>query len=158
MNNNIVGLPRPQISISLTLASEAMEEFKKANTLNERIKHAQVIVGNIRKVDTAYHRYIADILNKNNHNKPNICEHCIRGKLFNTNLKEYRKNANKNIIHKMEDMKGGLITEKDLEVVELYYDEIFKLQFIYTIHIPAMEGVPLCDKCKEKWKKFFDQS
>lgn len=53
--------------------------------------------------------------------------------------------ANENLIHKMEE--GLPINNQDLEVVELYYEELFKHPLTNPIHWEARKGIPMCKKC-----------
>ena len=146
-------LPHKFLLVPMTLASEAIVEFRKHKDIVSRIKHGLVVVSMVRMADTAFYNLVSAILNNNNQSVPNICQHCIRGQICGTNMKELRKVANRNIIHKMESGTCEVITEKDLNIVELYYAEIFNLPLMDPISFPDRK-IKLCDYCKKKWEKY----
>ena len=147
-------MPHKFLLVPMTLASEAIVEFRKHEDIGSRIKHGLVVVSMVRMADTAFYKTVSNILNNQNKSTPNICQHCIRGQLCGTNMKNYRQIANKQIIHKMESGNGEVVTKKDLDVVELYYEEMFKLPLIDPISFPERKGLSLCQNCKKKWAKY----
>ena len=137
----------------MTLASEAIIEFNKDENLSSRIKHGLVVVVMVRIADTAFYKKIAKIINQKSPSMPNICHNCIRGQLWNTNMKIYRQLANKQIIHKMES--GIPLNNKDLEIVDKYYNEIFKLPLVDPITFNGKKNLQLCERCKKKFHTFY---
>jgi hypothetical protein len=124
VENGKIILPLNCLLVPMALASEAIIDFRKATTLNDRIKHGLVVVTMVRIADTAYFTRVANMLYEGNNKKYQICQHCIRGSLWPTKMKEYRKMVNQVIIHKMEN--GLPVNNRDLEIVEKYYEEMFK--------------------------------
>ncbi len=147
-------LPHKFLLVPMTLASEAIVEFRKQKEIGSRIKHGLIVVSMVRMADTAFYKTVSNIINNQNKSTPNICQHCIRGQLCGTNMKKYRQIANKQIIHKMESGTVGMITKEDLEMVEPYYEEMFKLPLIDPISFPERKGLSLCQNCKKKWAKY----
>jgi hypothetical protein len=133
------------------LASEAILDFKKSDNLNDRIKYGIVVSTMVRIADTGYLRRVAKmILEGNKHNKINVCEHFLRGQLWATEIKKYRKQVNENIIHKMEE--GLPINEDDLKYAELYYDEMFKHPLANPISWEEKIELHMCSSCAKKNK------
>lgn len=153
LDNDEVNLPHKFLLVPMTLASEAIVEFRKHKDIGSRIKHGLVVVSMVRIAETAFYNWVSTILNNNNESVPNICQHCVRGQIFGTNLKELRRVANRNIIHKMERGTCEVIGEKDLNIVEFYYAEIFKLPLMGPVSFPE-RTLKLCDYCKKKWRKY----
>ncbi|EGQ7854882.1 hypothetical protein M5225_004658 [Vibrio vulnificus] len=150
VESNRLVLPLQCLLVPMGLASEAIVSYRNSDALNERIKHGLVVVTMVRVADTAYFTGVARMLYEHNKKKVKICEHCLRGQLWPTKIKEYRQKANKNIIHKMEQ--GLPINNTDLEVVELYYEEMFKHPLINPIHWPS-STFERCQKCVGKGNK-----
>jgi hypothetical protein len=151
LEGNELILPINCLLVPMGLASEAILDFNKSESLNDRIKYGVVVVSMVRIADTAYFRRVAKmLLEKNKHLKITICEHCIRGQLWTTEIKKYRKMVNENIIHKMEE--GLPINNEDLKVVELYYNEMFKHPLINPISWEDKNGMDLCPTCIKKNK------
>ena len=153
IDNKLI-MPHQFLLVPMTLASEAIVEFKKHDDLGSKIKHGIIVVSMVRMADTAFYNVVADIINGHEKTKPNICANCLRGQLCGTNMKKFRQLANRNIIHKMESGKCEVVTFEDLEVVELYYEEIFKLPLIDPISFPEREGIELCGRCIKKWSNY----
>ncbi|WEM43837.1 hypothetical protein PTW35_08695 [Photobacterium sp. DA100] len=151
VGDNQLALPLNCLLVPMGLASEAIVSYRQSEALNERIKHGLVVVTMVRVADTAYFSRVAKMLYEHNGKKIKICEHCIRGQLWPTKIKEYRQKANKNIIHKMEQ--GLPINNIDLEVVEKYYEEMFQHPLTNPIHWPAVNGLQRCNKCTQKRKR-----
>ena len=149
VNNKLV-LPHDFLLVPMTSASEALLEYRKSKTLNDRTRHAMTIAATVRSADTAFYNAIAGMLNKQNPNKPKICHNCIRGQLFGTRMKELRKQINNNIIHKMDDDQV-MINPDDLDIVEEYYEEMFKLPMMDPITWSEMKNMKLCQRCRKKW-------
>lgn len=149
VENGQIRLPLDFLLVPMALASEAIVEFRKATALNDRIKHGLVVVTMVRIADTAYFTAVANMLYEGNNKKYRICEHCIRGSLWPTKMKEYRKEANQLIIHKME--KGLPVNNGDLEVVEKYYEEMFKHPLMNPIKWDKAT-VTMCSNCAKKNK------
>ena len=143
-------LPHDFLLVPMTSASEAIMAYHKSRNLNDRIRCAMTIAVAVRNADTAFYSAVADMLNRRNVDKPNICQHCIRGQLFRTRMKELRKQVNKNIIHQMDNDKI-MINPDDLRIVEEYYEEMFKLPMMDPIDIPETKGMRLCQTCRKKW-------
>jgi len=143
-------LPHDFLMVPMTTASEAIMAYRESRNLNDRMRHAMTIAVAVRNADTAFYSAVADMLNRRNADKPNICQYCIRGQLFRTRMKELREQVNKNIIHKMDRTKI-MINPDDLKIVEDYYEEMFKLPLIDPIHIPETKSLQLCKKCRKKW-------
>jgi len=150
IEHNKLALPLDFLLVPMGLASEAIVSFRKSDALNDRIKHGLVVVTMVRVADTAYFSRVAKMLYEHNQKKIKICEHCIRGQLWTTNIKEYRQKANKSIIHKMEQRLP--INNTDLEVVEKYYEEMFKHPLMSPIAWPSVTGLQRCHKCIGKRK------
>ena len=146
---NVV-LPHKFLFIPMTLASEAILEFRQQDNIGSKIKFALVVVTMVRVADTVFYNKLVKLLNEANPSVPNLCQHCIRGQICGTQMKEYRQSANKNIIHKMEN--DEIISFKDLEIVENYYNELFKLPLMDPISFPERKNLKLCGTCKQKWK------
>ena len=149
-----VVLPQKFLLIPMTLASEALVEYKQHENIGAKIKFGLLVVVMVRIADTVFYNNLVKLLNQANPNFPNICQHCIRGQIFGTEMKSYRHAANKNIIHKMEN--NEIINFNDLEIVEKYYNEIFKLPLMDPVSVPEKKGLILCNSCKKKfelWKK-----
>ena len=143
-------LPIQCLLVPMTLASEAIVSYRAANSLNEWIKHGLVVVTMVRIADTAYFIRVAKMIldRQEAANNTSICQHCLRGQLWPTEIKKYRQQANKNIIHKMEE--GLPINRTDLEVVELYYEEIFKHPLTNPISWDERPGLDMCQNCRKK--------
>ena len=146
---NVV-LPHKFILVPMTLASEAIIEFRRHENIASKIKYGLVVVTMVRIADTIFYNKLVNILNEANSSVPNICQHCIRGQICGTRMKEYRQAANKNIIHKMEN--DEYINFEDLDVVENYYGEVFNLPLMDPISFPEKKNLKLCGNCKKKWK------
>ena len=144
-----VVLPHKFLLVPMTLASEALIEYRQYENIASKIKYGLVVVVMIRIADTAFYKNLVKILNQASPNVPNICPNCIRGQICGTEMKSYRQAANKNIIHKMEN--NEIINFDDLEIVEKYYSEIFKLPLMDPISFPERKNLKLCDACRKKW-------
>lgn len=132
----------------MALASEAIVSFRESDSIADRIKHGLVVVIMVRTADTAYFIRVADLLKERNEREVFICQHCIRGSLWNTDMKRLRQEANKKIIHKME--RGLPINSDDLLVVEKYYEELFKHPLTNPISWPTVTGMQRCQYCRKK--------
>ncbi|MCJ8290391.1 MAG: hypothetical protein HRT58_12060 [Crocinitomicaceae bacterium] len=144
-------LPINCLLVPMGLASEAILNFKKSDNLNDRIKFGIVVVTMVRIADTGYFRRVAKMIREGNkQSEICVCEHCLRGQLWTTEIKKYRKQVNSNIIHKMEE--GLPINEDDLKYVELYYDEIFKHPLTNPISWEGKNGLQMCPSCLKKNK------
>jgi hypothetical protein len=144
-------LPLKCLLVPMALASEAILDFNKSESLNDRIKYGLVVVSMVRIADTAYFRRVAKmLLEMNKPAKISICEHCIRGQWWPNEMKKYRKMVNETIIHKMED--GLPINNEDLKVVESYYNEMFKHPLTNPITWEGKNGLDLCPSCIKKNK------
>ena len=152
---NVV-LPHKFLLVPMTLASEAILEFRKHENIGSKIKFAIVVVTMVRIADTVFYNKLVKLLNEANPSVPNLCQHCIRGQICDTKMKAYRQFANKNIIHKMEN--DEFINFEDLEVVENYYSELFKLPLMDPISFPERKNLKLCGNCKKKWKNITNRS
>jgi len=145
-------LPHDFLVVPMTFASEALLEFRNSNTLSERTRHAMTVAVAVRIADTAFYSAVAEMLNRRNPNRPNICHNCIRGQLCGTRMKELRQKANARIIHKMENARGlGMISPDELPLVEEYYEEMFNLPLMDPVSWPGRKKMKLCQKCKKKW-------
>lgn len=149
VNKQLV-LPHDFLLVPMATASKSILEYRKSRNLDDRIRHAMAIALAVRNADTAFYNAVADMINGQNPKRPNICEHCIRGQLFRTRMKELRKQVNESIIHQM-DKNNIMINPKDLGIVEEYYEEMFKLPLMNPIHTQEIKGLRLCNKCKKKW-------
>ena len=147
-----VVLPHKFLLVPMTLASEAIIEYKQHENIGAKIKFGLLVVVMIRIADTAFYNNLAKLMNQANPNVPNICQHCIRGQICGTEMKSYRQEANKNIIHKMEN--NEIINFNDLEIVEKYYNEIFKLPLMDPVSFPEKKDLRLCNLCSKKWQKY----
>ncbi len=148
-SNDKLVFPHKFIAVPMTLASEAIVEFRKNKDLASKIKNGLLVVVMVRIADTAFYKKIAEIINQQSPSTPNLCHNCLRGQLWDTKMKTYRQVANRKIIHKME---GGIpINNMDLEIVEKYYNEIFKLPLIDPISFKNKKGLKLCERCKKKF-------
>jgi hypothetical protein len=144
-------LPIKSLLAPMTLASESIVSFRNSTNLNDRIKHGIVVVSMVRTADTAYFTKVAKMIAERNNRILILCQHCIRGKLWPTKIKKYRRLANQNIIHKME--KGLPINNNDLKVVELYYEEMFKHPLMNPISWGRQSGMKMCPDCLKKNNK-----
>jgi hypothetical protein len=133
-------LPLKCLLVPMALASEAILDFNKSESLNDRIKYGLVVVSMVRIADTAYFRRVAKMLLEIN--KP--------AKIWTNEMKKYRKMVNETIIHKMED--GLPINNEDLKVVESYYNEMFKHPLTNPITWEDKNGLDLCQSCIKKNK------
>lgn len=149
-SNLTAEMPLPSICLPMTLASEAIVSYRNAEALNEKIKNGLVVVTMVRIAETAYFIQIAKKLSEVNPEKIKVCQHCIRGQLWKTEIKTLRQQANKQIIHKMEE--GLPINAQDLEIVEKYYGEVFKHPLINP-SLPDSINIELCQKCAKPKKK-----
>jgi len=134
----------------MTFASEAIEEFQKANNYKEKVKTIQLIAINVRNTEAAFYRKFAQILIEANKNKSGIqvCEYCIRNYFFNPDLKKMRDDVNDKIIHKMDS--GKPIEPRDFHFAIDYYNEVLKLPLMDPIHIEEKDNVPFCKSCLKK--------
>ena len=143
-----VVFPHKFLLVPMTLASEAIIEFRAHENIGQKIKHGLVVVTMIRIAETAYFKYLSEIINFQANKKIKVCHNCVRGKVCGTRMGELRRKANRNIIHKMED--GKCIDFEDLSIVEEYYDECFKLQLVGSIEILPIQ-FSLCHSCARKY-------
>lgn len=146
-----IELPHHFVLVPLTIASEAIVDFRKHDDLSSKIKAGLVVATMVRVADTAFYNKISELINRQSPNRPNICGNCIRGQVFGTKMRQYRKEANRRVIHKMES--GEVISLEDLQVVDSYYEEIFKLPLMDPVSIPETKDVQLCQKCRPRWAK-----
>jgi hypothetical protein len=148
MEGNQLILPLNCLLVPMGVASDAITDFRNSNNLKDRIKFGAVAAIMTRVADTAYFRNVAKMLmERNPENNVAFCEHCLRGQLWDTKIKEYRKLVNKDIIHKMEE--DMMINPDDLKYVELYYEEMFK----HPLTNPISWGnvtMQSCNYCKKK--------
>lgn len=150
MCGDSIVMPHRFLLIPMALASESILEFRESRSIGDKIKAGLVVVTMIRIADTAFYKTVASALNSANPNKPNLCHNCLRGQICQTSMKVLRGKANSNVIHKMEDDEG--ISFEDLEVVEGYYNEIFRLPLMDPIKFPEAKSLKLCQSCRKKWK------
>ncbi|MFV8249896.1 hypothetical protein [Bdellovibrio bacteriovorus] len=136
-------LPHKFLLVPMTVASEALLKFREANDLTERIRYGCTVVLMVRVADTAFFKSVADmIVAANKGSGLVVCGDCLRGHLWQNNMKELRQAANRRIIHKMEE--GLPINNEDLEVVEAYYEEIFKHPLTGQIKWSGKEAISFC--------------
>jgi hypothetical protein len=143
-------LPHKFLLVPLTLASEAIVDFRHSKQANDSLKHAVVVALMVRVADSAFYTNLSDLINGANQNQPNICHNCIRGQICGTKMKTLRRDVNRRIIHKMES--ADIVPMEDLSIVEDYYEEIFKLPLAGDIAFPS-RNLELCQKCLPKHKK-----
>lgn len=82
-------LPHKFLLIPLTLASEAIIEFRKHDNLGQKIKYGIVVVTMVRIADTEYYKYLAGAINSQNSGMVGIYHNFIRGGLCGTNIKNF---------------------------------------------------------------------
>lgn len=150
LDGDSVVLPHGFLLIPMTLASESILEFRKAENIAAKIKSGLVVVTMVRIADTAFYTKVASVLNAENPSLPNLCHNCIRGQICKSQMKTFRKAANSHVIHKMES--GEVINFNDLGIVEKYYSEIFNLPLMNPIQFSETQNLKLCDRCKRKWR------
>lgn len=145
-------LPHKFLIMPMALASEAVEKYNSSDSYAEKIQAVQAIAINTRSADTVFFKRIAGILTEANKGSSRIklCEHCVRGGLFPTDLKRLRHLVNDRIIHRME--KVSFIDQADFDLAVAYYDEMFKLPLMDPVDWNESH-VQLCDRCLNENRK-----
>lgn len=157
-----VELPLEFLLVPMTIATNALVDFRKSKNIADKIKFGTTVVTMVRSADTAYYRFIVDQFFKAQAKLSGnaICEHCVRGQLWPNRMKEYRRLANKNVIHKMESGGITVVNFDDLEIVEKYYNEMFEQPLMHpkfwrSEHcFTGKVHVKSCDQCLRKNKAF----
>lgn len=150
-------LPHKFLLVSMAAAAEAVEAFKKNDSLMERMKNVLIIAMSVRSADTAYYQHVVDMLKKVPGNeKVSFCHNCLRGQLWPNKMKLLRREVNSKIIHKMES--ALMVDQKDFEFALQYYDEMFTHELVNPVIEWRAQDIKSCDKCAEKNKAARDAS
>ena len=151
--NGKLVLPHAFLTLPMTIASKAVVSYNNDESLANRISQSVVISIMVRSADTAFFTAIAKHFNASHPHNPNLCHNCLRGQLYQNDLKKLRGLVNKHIIHKVEDGTGVGPTLQHIPLAVDYYNEMFKLPLTDPIHWQENPSISLCQKCSPKWIK-----
>ena len=152
--------PLKFLLVPMTIATNSIIDFRKSKNIADKIKFGSSVVMMVRNADTAYFRFIVEHFFKEQAKLSGyvICEHCIRGQLWPNKMKVYRQLANRNIIHKMESGGITVINFEDLDIVEKYYNEMFKQPLMHPMfwsekdQFSGQVHIESCEQCLKKNK------
>lgn len=145
-NEGKVYMPHKIILSPMDKASRAIEDYNENTHYQYRSTAVQQISINVRSVETALYRLMANILKVEQ--GIDVCEHCLRNSsFFGTKIKALRRKNNSRIIHRYDS--GNMISPEDFQFAINYYEEIFKLPLMSPIKWDEKK-IRYCDKCNER--------
>ncbi|WDP92307.1 MAG: hypothetical protein HUN04_22315 [Desulfobacter sp.] len=149
-------MPMHQASVSIERYKQDKDKPQTMDLIGKR-QLIQNIGLNVRSADKAYfNTWSKNIIESNIDNRSavelfNGCKNCLQSSLSPNSLREYISPKlkelsdlnNSKIIHSMDT--GGMIKEKNFNIVFDYYNEFMKINLM---HYPEIKSLPI-KRCKE---------